>query len=365
MKRARDEPLQDDRLKDERRVATAQPAKQVRYRDRAPLSPARRFALAIAGLTFLVTAGTVGYILIEGMSFLDALYMTVITLSTVGYGEVKRLDRAGQTFTIGLIVVGVGTAFYLLATMTELVLEGSLREHLGETAMLRKIHNQRDHVVVCGFGRFGRAVVEELHRNSVAMVVVDVDPKSETELTRMGIPHLIGDATLDEVLEEASITHASALVVATASEAANLFITLAGREKNSTMVIHARAESEQGIRRLKQGGANQVVSAFKTGGLRVAANIVRPSVIDFVELFTGGGGGELDLEEIRAEPGEPIIGKSIEAIERENRKVRIVAVKRGDDKITVIPEAATEIEAGDLLVAIGDRASLDQLAKSG
>lgn len=339
-------------------------AEQVRYRERAPFSPARRFALAIVGLIVLTAAGTARYILIEGLPFLDALYMTVITLSTVGYGEVKPLDNAGRLFTIGLIIVGVGTAFYLLATMTELLLEGSLREELGETAMLRKIHSLRDHVVICGFGRFGRAVVEELHRNQVSMVVIDVDPRSEAELARLGIPHLIGDATLEEVLADASIEHASALVVATASEAANLFITLSGREKNSTMIIHARAESEQGIRRLKLGGANQVVSAFKSGGLRVAYNIMRPSVIDFVELFTGGRGGEVDLEEIRVEEDGAIIGKTIEAIERENRKLRVVAVKRGEDKVTIIPDASTKVEAGDLLVAIGDRASLDQLAKS-
>jgi voltage-gated potassium channel len=197
-------------------------------------------AVAIAGITLLTALGTLGYLLIEGMSFLDALYMTVITVSTVGYGEVKPLDEAGRMFTIVLIIVGVGTAFYLFATMTEVIIEGQLRDYLGAKGMLRKIHNLKNHVIICGFGRFGRAVVEELARHQVPMVVIDNDPKSIEDLARLDIPYLSGDAMHDDILEDAGIRSARALVAATASDADNVYITLAAREKNRAISIHAR-----------------------------------------------------------------------------------------------------------------------------
>jgi voltage-gated potassium channel len=321
-------------------------------------------AVAIAGITLLTALGTLGYLLIEGMSFLDALYMTVITVSTVGYGEVKPLDEAGRMFTIVLIIVGVGTAFYLFATMTEVIIEGKLRDYLGAKGMLRKIHNLKNHVIICGFGRFGRAVVEELARHQVPMVVIDNDPKSIEDLARLDIPYLSGDAMHDDILEDAGIRSARALVAATASDADNVYITLAAREKNRAISIHARGEGEVGLRRLKLAGANQVISAYQYGGYRVASTIIRPSVVDFIELFTSGRGEEVDLEEIRIPENGTMAGRSVLQIEEAIGKLRIVALKRNEDPITIIPQPATQVRGGDLLVVIGDRASLEALGKA-
>jgi voltage-gated potassium channel len=321
-------------------------------------------AVAIAGITLLTALGTLGYLLIEGMSFLDALYMTVITVSTVGYGEVKPLDEAGRMFTIVLIIVGVGTAFYLFATMTEVIIEGQLRDYLGAKGMLRKIHNLKNHVIICGFGRFGRAVVEELARHQVPMVVIDNDPKSIEDLARLDIPYLSGDAMHDDILEDAGIRSARALVAATASDADNVYITLAAREKNRAISIHARGEGEVGLRRLKLAGANQVISAYQYGGYRVASTIIRPSVVDFIELFTSGRGEEVDLEEIRIPENGTMAGRSVLQIEEAIGKLRIVALKRNEDPITIIPQPATQVRGGDLLVVIGDRASLEALGKA-
>jgi len=326
-------------------------------------SPSARFILSIAGVVLVIIAGMLGYILIEGFSPLDAPYMSVITISTVGYGEVHRLDTAGRIFTMILIVTGVGTFLYLLTSVGELILEGQLREHLGATAMQRRIHNLRDHVVICGFGRFGRVVAEELLTNSVPIVIIEPDSAKESALTRLGAPYLMASALDDTVLVEAGVATARALVAATGSDADNVYITLAAREKNRTLPIHARGETEAGLRRLSQAGADQVVSAYQRGGSRMAAMILRPAVVDFLELATPGRGDEVDLEEIRAEPGSRILGRKIGEIERDSPRLRIVALKRGD-KTSLIPEATTEVQPGDYLVAIGDRASLSRLAES-
>ncbi len=247
------------------------------------MSAGRRFLLAVVGIAALTVLGALGFMLIEGMSVIDAVYMAVITISTVGFGEVKPLSPVGRLFTIGLIVTGVGTAFYLLVTAAELVIEGRLREFLEKTAMDRKIHQLEGHVIICGFGRFGRVVAEELTRNNVPVAVIDSDAGKEAELSRLGMLYVIGSALEDEVLERAAIRTARAIVVATASDADNVYITLSAREKNPGIQIHARGESEPGLRRLRLAGADRVISAYQWGGMRIAASIVRPSVVDFLE----------------------------------------------------------------------------------
>jgi len=325
----------------DRKTVTVTGPDPIRVTRHTPRSPAQRMAIAIAGITLLTALGTLGYIVIEGMSFLDALYMTVITISTVGYGEVKPLDQQGRVFTIALIVLGVGTAFYLFATMTEIIIEGQLRDYLGAKGMLRKIHRLKDHVIICGFGRFGRAVAEELLRHRVPMVIIDSNPQSAEDLIRLDIPHLIGDAMHDDVLEDAGIRSARALVAATASDADNVYITLAAREKNRAISIHARGEGDVGLRRLKLAGADQVISAYQYGGYRVASTIIRPSVVDFIELFTSGRGEEVDLEEIRIPENSRMVGKTVMGIEQAVGRLRIVALKRGEDPIKIIPQPTT------------------------
>jgi voltage-gated potassium channel len=173
----------------------------------------------------MTVVGAVGYILIEHMSVLDAFYMSVITISTVGFQEVKPLSPAGRLFTIGLIVTGVGSAIYLFTVIGELVVEGRLREFLGKSAMSRKIHGLQGHVIICGYGRFGRAVVEELIRSKVPMVVIESDPTKQGDLGTAGALHVMGSALEDSVLEDAGIDSARAIVVATGSDSDNVYIT--------------------------------------------------------------------------------------------------------------------------------------------
>ena len=325
------------------------------------VTPARRFAFAIAGIVLIVLSGTAGYMLIEQMRFIDALYMSVITVSTVGFGEVKPLSPVGRLFTIGLIVIGVGSVVYLLTTVAELVIEGSLRDFFGRSAMDRKIHNLREHVIICGFGRLGKAVVEELKRHQVPIVVIEANPALETELSATGLLYIIGSALEETVMDDAGVRTARAVVVATGSDADNVYITLSVREKNPKALIHARGDSEAGLHRLRLAGADQTLSAYQWGGMRIAASILRPSVVDFLELSVPGRESEVDLEEIKVESGSAIAGRTISEIERANARVRVVAIKRDDQPISMIPDPASRVQSGDFLVVIGESTSLKRL----
>ena len=197
------------------------------------------------------------------------------------------------------------------------------------------------------------------------MVIIDFNPRSAEDLIRLDIPHLIGDAMHDEVLEDAGIRSARALVAATASDADNVYITLAAREKNRAISIHARGEGDVGLRRLKLAGADQVISAYQYGGYRVASTIMRPSVVDFIELFTSGRGEEIDLEEIRIPEAAGWSARPWWKSKQAVGKLRIVALKRNEDPIRIIPQpSTTQVQAGDLVVAIGDRAGLEALVKA-
>jgi voltage-gated potassium channel len=325
------------------------------------MSPGSNLLVAIAGILVLTAGGTAGYMAIEHMSALDALYMTIITISTVGYEEVKPLGTGGRIFTMVLIVTGVGTAFYIFAAVTQFVVEGQLRAVFGRVAMKHKIEKLEGHVVICGFGRMGRVVAEEVMRSGGQAVVIERDPAREAELAASGLLFVIGSALADSVLEEAGLPRARAIVVVTASDADNVFITLSARAMNPSIHIHARGETEVGLQHLRMAGADQAVAAYQWGALRLAAAVMRPSVVDFLELSFPGRGAEIDLEEIRVAPGNALVGQSITAVEQSSTRLRIVALKRGDAPSTLIPDPVTRIEAGDFLVAIGDRDTLRRL----
>lgn len=325
------------------------------------MSPQRRFVIAIAAILLLTVIGTVGYMAIERMSLLDSLYMTIITISTVGYREVGPLTEAGKLFTMLLIVTGVGSALYLFAAITGFVVEGQLREFIGRAAMRHRIDQLQGHVVICGFGRMGRVVAEEMLHNRVPFVVVERDPAREAELVNSGFMYMIGSALDDRVLNQAGVRRARAIVVATASDPDNVYITLSSRALNPAIQIHARGESEAGLQHLRMAGADQVISAYQWGGVRLAASILRPSVVDFLELSIPGRGGEIDLEEIRVAQGSPLAGRPIGEVEGGASRLRIIALKRNADATALIPDPATQIAVGDFLVAIGDRDTLRRL----
>ena len=324
----------------------------------------RRLLIALGLIVLLTAVGTCGYMLIERMRFQDALFMTVITITTVGYGEVKPLDTAGSAFTIALIFSGVGTAYYVLAAVTEMVVGGQLRELLGRNAMTRKIHHVSGHVIVCGYGRFGRVVVDELRRYRTTLVVIEKDPEKENMLMQTGELYILGSALEESTLERAGVARAHEIVIATASDPDNVFIALSARSKNPQIRIHARAESDLGLKHLELAGVDQAISSYHWSAMRIANAIARPSVVDFLDLLLPGmRPEEFGLEEVRVPNDSSLSGRTISALERESDRIRIVALKRGSEPMEFVPQPQTEIRPGDLFVAIGARPSLQTLAE--
>jgi len=324
----------------------------------------RRLVMALVLIILLTAAGTAGYMLIERMAFEDALFMTVITITTVGYGAVRPLDRAGLIFTIVLILTGVGTAYYALAAVTEMVVGGQLRDLLGRSAMTRKIQHLQAHVIVCGYGRFGRVVVDELHRHGTTLVVIELDQEKEPALIRAGELYVLGSALEASTLERAGIVSAREIVIATASDPDNVFIALSARSKNPRVRIHARAESEMGLKHLRLAGVDQAISSYHWSAMRIANAIARPFVVDFLDLLAPGlAPEEFGLEEVTMPEQSPLAGRTIAALEHESDRIRIVALKRGAEPIAFVPAPHTPIQVGDLFVAIGARSGLSRLAE--
>jgi voltage-gated potassium channel len=325
-------------------------------------SPQRRLTGALIALAALTALGTLGYVWIEDASFADALYFTVISLTTVGYGETIPLSETGRIFTMILLVSGVGLAFYTVVALAAFLLEGELRSLLGRRSMQHSIDLLDQHVVVCGYGRLGQAVAQQLHEVQQPFLVIERDATRAEECEAQDILCLHGSALEEHCLERAGVTRARALVAATASDADNVFIALSARELNPRLAIHARAETEMGVRRLRQAGANQVVSPHRLGGQRIANAIVRPTVVEFIELTTPGSGDEVDLEEVRLDPGCPLERVALDALPAHGLNLSVLAIK-GDGPLRLNPGASDTLRGGDRVIVVGDRANLTRLAE--
>ena len=251
-----------------------------RFSDR----PLFRLLVALAALLTLTFAGTLGYVLIEQADWFDALYMTVITLSTIGYGEIFPLSHGGRAFTIVLIVTGVGTVAKHPHEHGASVRQDVFSRLTAGNSMQKQIDRTTQHIIVCGHGRFGQILVEELMHGEVPIVIIERDPQKQAELEKRGLPFVLGNATSDEVLASAGLERAQVIVAATNSDPDNVFITLAARERRSDIRIHARGETAESIRRLKQAGADFVLSPYQMGGLSLAASVMRPAVAQFLRI---------------------------------------------------------------------------------
>ena len=325
-------------------------------------SSARIFQ-ALSILIGVTALGTAGFVYVEGMAWVDAFYLTVVTVSTVGYGDFVPLTPAGRIFAAALIITGVGITLYLISVIARLVFEGQLSEFFLKSSMNRRVEGMNGHVIVCGYGRFGRVVCEELRSEGKEVLVVEIDPALEDELIAAEVPYLIGTAASDEILERAGIRKASSVVVATSGEAGGVFVTLSARELNSNLTIHARGETSAAIRRLKRSGADFVHSPYQAGGLRTAACILRPSVVDFLELSSPHHSEEIDLEEVAVGEGSRLVGTAISVLEDVDSKLKVVALKQRGRAIELAPGRAQVIEAGDHLVVIGEKSELAVLAQ--
>ena len=321
----------------------------------------RRLRFGLAALVGILVAGTVGYVAL-GFSWLDALYQTVTTVTTVGFREVHPLSAGGQAFTIVLILVGVGTALFTFTQVLEVVVEGHVQKVLGRRRMEREIARMTGHVIVCGFGRVGRNLAQYVSSAGQDVVVIDNDPARVAAAE--GPSHVVeGDATTDEVLKEAGIERARVLVTALNTDAANLFVTLTARSLRADLFIVARARVESSEAKLAQAGADRVVNPQGIGGARMAAFVLQPHVAEFLDVVMHDGSLEFRLEEVPLPTGSPLAGHSLrDAHIRDSTGALILALRDSGGEFTTNPQPETVLEAGQILIAIGTEGQLKALA---
>ena len=318
----------------------------------------------LLAVALVLTTGTVGYVAIEGWSFLDAVYMTIITVTTVGYGETNALSPAGRVFTIFIIIIGVGLVLYLLTQITQMVVEGKLRQMLGRRHLVRGIRAMRDHYIVCGHGRIGSLVVDLLHDRGIPVVVVDNDREVTLRLEDEQIPYVLGAATEDENLLAAGIERARGLVATVSSDANNVYIVLTAKGIRPDLFVIARATEPGSERKLKRAGADKVVSPYFIGARRIAQTVIRPTVADFVELTFHGSDMALQMDELKVEPTAELAGLALkDSGIRQKLDIIILSIKKADGQMLFNPNADALIEVGDTLIVLGRRDATDKLAK--
>jgi len=321
----------------------------------------KKVKYSLTTLVILIGGGTLGYASIEDWGIFEALYMTIITLATVGYSEVHTLSHQGQIFTIFLIVFGVGTIAYTIGSMIQFMVEGQLQLILGRKKVQKKISRLQGHYIICGYGRIGRLISREFASKPLPFIVVENDPERCQRLEEDDYLFIQGDATQDEVLERAGIHQAKGLVTAVTSDAANVFIILTARGINPKLFIMARASEEGAEVKLMRAGANKVVSPYTIGASRMAQAILRPSVVDFIDIATGWKNIELQMEEIPVAAESRLVGKDlIQSGIRKELGLIIIGIKH-DGQMIFNPAANTIIDAGNTLIALGEYPEIQKL----
>lgn len=332
---------------------------------RAALGDRGRIARLGFSVVLIVLVGTLGYMLLEHMGFLEALYMTVTTLSTVGFDEVKPLSAVGRVFTILLILGGVSVIAVGLGSMIEFFVGGYLSGLFRRRAVRKQLHEMKGHYVVCGYGRVGRSVVDEFESKGADFVVVELDP--ETAVRAQEGNHLVvhGDANDDDVLREAGIERARGLVAALGSDADNVFVTLTARGLCPQLIIAARANSDETAAKLRRAGADHVISPYAIGGRKMATLLMQPLVSDYLDVVTGSGQVEFRLEEFALNDTCEVIGRSIQDLQIRSRTgASILAVRHGTGRFDTNPSPDLVLDGNDVVIAIGtpeEMARLEEL----
>lgn len=322
-----------------------------------------RFLLALILIVAVLVTGVAGFHYIEGWSWFDGLYMTLITMTTVGYGETHPLSMPGRVFNAFLIVLAVLAGGFLVATSTQAVLEFELSGILGRRRMERELAKLKDHFIICGAGRVGRTVVRELRSRGQSCVLVESDPAQAEWAANEGIPVVIGSGHSEEVLQRARIEVAKGLVAAVTSDADNLYIVLTARGMIPNLRIIARASEDEAVPKLRRAGASEVVSPYNFVGRRIAHILIQPHVIDFIETAFGTERMDIQIEEVEVPAGSPLAGKTLAAANiGQNTGVLVLALRHSNGSLSFNPAADTVIQPGDCLIAIGPTDPLKKLA---
>ena len=307
-------------------------------------------------------AGTIGYSLF-GLSLVDAMYMTITTITTVGYRELNGpdLSTSEKVFTMAIIVTGVSTVLYTFTLSVQVIVEGQLSEFVGRRRMDRKIAEIRDHVIVCGWGRVGRAAASEILQAGRSVVVIDVRPERVVDSP---IPTILGDATLDTTLRAAGIEHASALIAALEGDAENLFVTLSSKAINPDLFIVARARQEESVNKLSRAGADRVVNPQELGAARMASFVVQPNVAEFVDVVMHERSMDFRMQEVAIPEGSQLAGTSLrDANLRQRAGVLVLALRHGFGAFNTNPDPDTILEPHHVIIAVGTDEALQLLVE--
>jgi voltage-gated potassium channel len=320
--------------------------------------------LSILFSVVLILFGCMGYMFIENWNFFDALYMTVITLATVGYGEVHQVSMTGRLFTLLLIIMGVGYFLYVVGNIIQFLVEGRIRAVLGRRKLDTQIKRLKNHYIICGYGRIGQVLTHYLTQRYLDVVVIERDPERIPVMDEDGVLYLIGEAADEKLLISAGIHRGQGLVTAVATDADNVFLVLRAKQLNPDIFIVARAEHNSVKKTLLAAGADKVISPYDLGARRMAHAILRPTVIKFLEMAFTDDDTDLQVEEIRVGPtskfaGIPLLDSGI----RKNLDLNVLTIRKADDTMVLNPKVDTLIEAGDTIVVVGRAVNIDQLAR--
>jgi voltage-gated potassium channel len=313
-------------------------------------------------ITSVALGGTIGYVLIEGWGLWDAFYMTVITITTVGYREVHPLSRAGEVFTVAILLSGVGSFFYAFTLFMALLAEGQLVDRYQRRRHARMLDSLQDHFILCGFGRMGEIIARELSRQNVPFVIIERTSDRMQVAMDHGFLAVEADASSEDVLRRVRIDRARGLIAAVSTDAENVYAVLSARLLRPDLFIIGRAETEDARTKLRRAGADRVISPYHIGGLQLAQTALRPAVVDFVQLATSSENLDLNLEQVRIMEGSPLAGRSlVEAGIRQRYGVIVVGIRRADGTMEFNPAPESLMRAGDDLVVLGRATSLREL----
>jgi voltage-gated potassium channel len=316
-------------------------------------------------LVIILVYGTSGYMFIEKMNFTDAVYMTVISITTVGFSEVNPLSTTGKYFTVVLVFGGVGFFLYMVSLITETMVAGGLHTFLGRKQMEKKLNALKDHYIVCGFGRIGKVISKILHENHRPFLIIENNPEEISVINELGYLVLEGDSTNDDMLKRANVLDAKALIAVTSSDADNVYVILSAKGLKPDIYILARSSGKKGAEtKLLRAGANKVFSPYEIGARRMAQSLMRPTVIDFLDLTVHEGELGLRLEELQVSEKATFVNKSLmDSGIRSEHDLIVVAIKRQKGEMLFNPNPNTEILPGDILVVLGEHLNIQGLEK--
>ena len=323
-----------------------------------------RLRTSLLLLLSIILSGTISYSLIEKMSLFDSFYMTLITISTVGFSEITPLTQSGRLITVFIIVSGISLLTYTLSQIAQIFIEGELRKLLGRRKLEKQIADLKNHYIVCGFGRIGAVICKELTDSDLDFIVIEQDERKIEQLELAHFLYLAGDATREEVLLQSGLDKAKGVVTAVSSDADNVFITLTAKGLRPDVFILSRAADLKNEKKLLRAGASRVVCPYNMGGSRMAQILKTPTVVDFLDTAMMSGNLGLKLEEVFVHPTSPLVGKTIvESRLRQNFGVIIVAIKKIDGEMLFNPGPDAEFGAGEVVVFIGKQHDLKEMIK--